>query len=289
MSISIHSYASTKSIVLAKMISGRYRTEMMCRFWSQNRNGVCLFGTCKEVCEDLEHMLVVCPLYTMLSGKGCIAYGNRKQRIVNPSLDLSKESLVLPQRPKSGLYLTFRPSPRSSTWSGNMVERLRTGSCTWPGPGPLLSTSTSFNVLAVVSGWKMIVKTISWILYLLFQGLKGDRSLPVHLLDVQQVSVQHMSSTTTPSLCTPSTSSQYPVAGTSGQDLAIAASNSDSLACSNTLSQQDQPPVPVVVQAPCSNIVHHQPVSSSVGINGDQLGGGEGHVAAGCGSGAWAS
>ena len=111
----------------------------------------------------------------------------------------------------------------------------------------------------------------------------------MHLLDVQQVSVQHMSSTTTPSLCTPSTSSQYPVARTSGQALTIAASYSGSLACSNKLSQQDQPPVPVVAQAPGINIVHHQPVSSSVGIIGDQLGGGEGHVAAGCGSGAWAS
>ena len=91
------------------------------------------------------------------------------------------------------------------------------------------------------------------------------------------------------SMTTPSTSSPYLVAGTSSQALTIAASYSGSLACSNILSQQDQLPVPLVAQAPGSNIVHHQPVSSSVGIIGDQLGGGEGHVAAGCGSGAWPS
>ena len=43
------------------MVSGRYRTEMMCRFWSTNRNGFCLSETCKQVCGDLEHLLVVCP------------------------------------------------------------------------------------------------------------------------------------------------------------------------------------------------------------------------------------
>ena len=33
------SYESNKSLVVAKMISGRYRTEMLCRFWSTNKNG----------------------------------------------------------------------------------------------------------------------------------------------------------------------------------------------------------------------------------------------------------
>ena len=43
------------------MISGRYRTEMMCRFWSSNKRGYCLAPTCHEVEGDLQHLLVVCP------------------------------------------------------------------------------------------------------------------------------------------------------------------------------------------------------------------------------------
>ena len=55
------SYESNKSKVLARMASGRYRTEMMCRHWSSNRGGYCLAGTCHLTKEDLEHLLVSCP------------------------------------------------------------------------------------------------------------------------------------------------------------------------------------------------------------------------------------
>ena len=55
------SYESNKSKILARMASGRYRTEMMCRHWSSNRSGYCLAGTCHLVKEDLEHLLISCP------------------------------------------------------------------------------------------------------------------------------------------------------------------------------------------------------------------------------------
>ena len=50
-----------KSLVVAKMISGRYRTEMLCRFWSSNTEGYCEAATCDRVQGDLEHLLVNCP------------------------------------------------------------------------------------------------------------------------------------------------------------------------------------------------------------------------------------
>ena len=34
---------------------------MMTRFFSQNRHGFCLLGTCQQVPEDLEHLLIICP------------------------------------------------------------------------------------------------------------------------------------------------------------------------------------------------------------------------------------
>ena len=55
------SYESNKSLTVAKMISGRYRTEMLCRFWSNNVNGYCEAVTCVQVQGDLEHLLVSCP------------------------------------------------------------------------------------------------------------------------------------------------------------------------------------------------------------------------------------
>ena len=39
-------YEVSKTIVQAKMLSGQYRTEQLCRFWSNNRLGVCLAPGC---------------------------------------------------------------------------------------------------------------------------------------------------------------------------------------------------------------------------------------------------
>ena len=50
-----------KALILVKMMSGRYRTERLCRFWSSNRHGYCLAPTCHQVEGDLEHLLLHCP------------------------------------------------------------------------------------------------------------------------------------------------------------------------------------------------------------------------------------
>ena len=54
-------YEVNKACVQAKMLSGRFRTESLCRFWSTNTNGYCLAPTCHEIVEDIEHILVRCP------------------------------------------------------------------------------------------------------------------------------------------------------------------------------------------------------------------------------------
>ena len=51
-----------KSIILARMMSGRYRTERLCRFWSaDNKHGYCQLDDCHQVTGDLEHLLLHCP------------------------------------------------------------------------------------------------------------------------------------------------------------------------------------------------------------------------------------
>ena len=56
-----NSFETSKGTVLARMMTGRYRTEMLCRFWSTNRTGECLSPTCTNVNGTLEHLLVICP------------------------------------------------------------------------------------------------------------------------------------------------------------------------------------------------------------------------------------
>ena len=56
----------SKSSILSKMVSGRYRTEMLCRHWSDNRAGYCRAPTCHRVPGTLEHLLVACPAISLV-------------------------------------------------------------------------------------------------------------------------------------------------------------------------------------------------------------------------------
>ena len=60
-SVAGNSSNCSKITILARMVSGRYRSEMMCRFWSSNSRGHCLTATCIQVPGTLEHLLVSCP------------------------------------------------------------------------------------------------------------------------------------------------------------------------------------------------------------------------------------
>ena len=54
-------FECSKSTILARMASGRYRSDMLCRHWSQNRSGFCIASSCTETPGTLEHLLVSCP------------------------------------------------------------------------------------------------------------------------------------------------------------------------------------------------------------------------------------
>ena len=57
-----NSFENVKSLVVCKMISGRYRSDYMCRHWTpSNRAGFCLAESCDLVKGDLAHMLFSCP------------------------------------------------------------------------------------------------------------------------------------------------------------------------------------------------------------------------------------
>ena len=50
--------------IQASIISGRYRTEALTRYWSSNKNGCCLLSpqcNAQGLREDVQHMLQFCP------------------------------------------------------------------------------------------------------------------------------------------------------------------------------------------------------------------------------------
>ena len=62
-------YEVAKAIIQGKMLSGRYRTELLSRHWSSNVLGVCKGTSCNQVPETLEHILLCCPSYSMIRGQ----------------------------------------------------------------------------------------------------------------------------------------------------------------------------------------------------------------------------
>ena len=54
-----HSFECSKSTILVKMASGRYRTDMLCRH--SNISGYCRLPSCHQIPGTLEHMLATSP------------------------------------------------------------------------------------------------------------------------------------------------------------------------------------------------------------------------------------
>ena len=54
-------FECSKSTVLARMVSGRYRSESLCKHWSDNKMGYCRAPTCLQTPGTLEHLLASCP------------------------------------------------------------------------------------------------------------------------------------------------------------------------------------------------------------------------------------
>ena len=53
-------FECSKSTILSRMASGRYKTEKLCRHWNTNKAGHCRAPTCQQIPGTLEHLLVAC-------------------------------------------------------------------------------------------------------------------------------------------------------------------------------------------------------------------------------------
>ena len=54
-------YEIRKAVIQVRMLSGRYRSELLCSHWSGNKDGYCRASECVRQPEDLEHILLHCP------------------------------------------------------------------------------------------------------------------------------------------------------------------------------------------------------------------------------------
>ena len=54
-------FECSKSTILARMASGRFRTESLSKHWSENKAGHCKATSCDMIPGTLEHLLVGCP------------------------------------------------------------------------------------------------------------------------------------------------------------------------------------------------------------------------------------
>ena len=59
-------YQAKAARIQALLLSGRYRTERLSRFWSSNKDGFCLLSTCNgsQLYEDIEHFILRCSALT---------------------------------------------------------------------------------------------------------------------------------------------------------------------------------------------------------------------------------
>ena len=81
-------YQAKAARIQALLLSGRYRTQRLCRFWSSNKDGYCLLSPCNNsfLFEDIEHFLLRCTALTEV-----------RRRLFRFTVDYVREKPVLKQ------------------------------------------------------------------------------------------------------------------------------------------------------------------------------------------------
>ena len=98
-------YEVTKAGVQALFLSGRYRTEKLCRFWSNNHNGYCLGPQCSEskVVEDEEHILLHCK--SLAATRNTLSEFTIHYAKLHPTISKTLLTLTNPNHPQFTQFL----------------------------------------------------------------------------------------------------------------------------------------------------------------------------------------
>ena len=79
-------YEVSKAIQQARFLSGRYRTESLCRHWSANKKGLCLSLTCENEEESVHHILITCCAYHQVRDRHLSIWHNHPDPIIRKLL-----------------------------------------------------------------------------------------------------------------------------------------------------------------------------------------------------------
>ena len=80
-------YEVSKAVVQCKMLSGRYRTELLARHWSHNKPGFCLCCMGDNTVEDLNHILLCCQSYHLARDKVKLLWLSCAEPLLLPVLE----------------------------------------------------------------------------------------------------------------------------------------------------------------------------------------------------------
>ena len=82
-------YQTKAAHIQALLLTGRYRTERLCRFWSSNKDGLCILEKCfnLKISESIEHFLLHCD-----------SLSDERRRLVLYSLSFAAENPILKGR-----------------------------------------------------------------------------------------------------------------------------------------------------------------------------------------------
>ena len=129
-------YEIHKAVIQAKMLSGRYVTDKLSRYWTQNKAGICSIPTCTgQDLGSLEHLLLFCPALSDTRSRMVelwltvvsehqdlksiiysIMYGQTVETIMQFLLDCSCFPAVISLKQNSGLQLVARLFYLTRSW-----------------------------------------------------------------------------------------------------------------------------------------------------------------------------
>lgn len=283
-----NSFECSKSTVLARMVSGKYRTEMMCRFWSNNRYGHCLAETCRAVEGDILHLLAVCPalehtrhrLHGLWCAKtlDCPPLHTLVIRILGsqPDIDILARFILNSTTFPEVIFLTQnlgqeiedRVMYLTRTWAFALHRQKLRLLGRWPGEPSKNNIHTTNTTL----------------LDTLPPSIDKDR-----FRDSDSVDVDRNPSTYCNNISLFSGRARAPLAASTSSTLVLHSSKDHSMTSmpfvplpKTIVSLTDQPPI-VLPALPCN--IPTQSGSSAVEEDGSLHGGGGGHVVLGCGGG----
>ena len=98
-------YEVTKACIQGVFLSGRYRTELLCRHWSSNTEGYCQLPLCSGMgfVEDIDHIFIHCNSLSLTRER--LSMFTQKYAMNVPSLSSCILKLTTPNHPQYTQFL----------------------------------------------------------------------------------------------------------------------------------------------------------------------------------------